>query len=520
MTGSNDVAARPTPATDCGVRPQGGALKVPFGLSLADGRMYGPLEVARGKACNCVCPGCQQPLLAKQPSTSGRVPHFAHAQGADCATGLETSVHLAAKQIIEQERALYVPALHPLLDIQDALGKSYRKEVLIAPAGRRALDKVWLEKAVSTVRPDVLATPVGASDRMAIEIAVTHFVDETKRKQFKQLRLPALEFDLSACRDLSWEALREALLMGSAPVRWVYHPQIADQLKAWTAELAPALHEARQQAAEMEALEREQWARKREAALRQDAAARARRLAEAQMLKQQRHQELVKATRFKRAAEAVKYARLASSFGREVVPDVLRATVAGGNSFGVQDPVLWQGVLFRKLVHGAVQAGHPVASKDYAVAYLGYRFEITPQFADAEKIAVWQYLSYLEEKGAFRKAYRQNFEVRAASLAAFELLQAFRQGQVSPERGLCWAPEEAWPTGVVAYGIKEAHAGYLLQEGALLRIAAIKPSQVRELPLQAVLDRFVGQGATEQVAKAQSQAMLEYWICAGFVVAT
>jgi len=54
----------------------------------------------------------------------------------------------------------------------------------------------------------------------------------------------------------------------------------------------------------------------------------------------------------------------------------------------------------------------------------------------------------------------------------------------------------------------------------LLRIAAIKPSQVRELPLQAVLDRFVGQGATEQVAKAQSQAMLEYWICAGFVVAT
>ena len=60
------------------------------------------------------------------------------------------------------------------------------------------LDKVWLEKAVSTMRPDVLATPVGTADRIAIEIAVTHFVEETKRKRFKQLRLPALEFDLSA----------------------------------------------------------------------------------------------------------------------------------------------------------------------------------------------------------------------------------------------------------------------------------------------------------------------------------
>ena len=180
--------------------------------------------------------------------------------------------------------------------------------------------------------------------------------------------------------------------------------------------------------------------------------------------------------------------------------------------------MLWQGVLFRKLIHGARQAGRPVASKDYAVAYLGYRFEIAPKFADAHKIAVWQYLSFLEEQGAFRKAYRQNFEVRVASLAAFELLQVYRQGQVSPARGLCWAPEETWPTGIVAYGIKEAHAGYLRQEGTLLRIAAIKPSQVRGLAIQALLDRFIGQDAPEQVAKAQSQAMLEYWICAGFVV--
>src|SRR5690606_16189950 len=98
-----------------------GNLRVPFGMSVHDGRMYGPLEVARGRACNCVCPGCREPLWAKLPVESNRIPHFAHAPGAECAVGLETSLHLAAKQIIEQERSHFVPALRATLDIKDAL---------------------------------------------------------------------------------------------------------------------------------------------------------------------------------------------------------------------------------------------------------------------------------------------------------------------------------------------------------------------------------------------------------------
>lgn len=494
----------------CAERQTGAVLKVPFGLSLVDGRMYGPLEVARGKACNCVCPGCQQPLLAKQPISSGRVAHFAHAQGADCAVGLETSVHLAAKQIIEQERALYFPALRPILDIRDALGNPYRKEELLASAGLRPLEDVRLEKAISTLRPDVLATPVGSLHRIAIEIAVTHFVDEAKRDQLKQLRLPALEYDLSACRDLSWDALRDALLKGSVPVRWVYHPQVSDQLKTWKDELAPKLLEAKRQAAEAARAERERLAREREAALAREAEARARRLAEARTLKQQRHQELVKATRFKHATEQVKHARLAKSFGRDEAPRVLRASVAGGKSFGVQDPVLWQGVLFRKLIHGAIQAGHRFVSKDYAVSCLGYRFEIQPQFAEAEKIAVYQYLCHLTEKGALRKGYRQNFEILVVSLEAFELLCAYREGQVGPGRGLQWADDTQWPPTELAHQVAAAHAGpgHTLLFG-WAQAAAIIPA-IRRTAIRDALAKYAVQ--------ASEQALLEYWISTGFIV--
>ena len=55
-------------------------LRVPFGL--AGGRLF---------ECDCVCPGCKRPVIAKQGS---KTPHVAHEPDEDCAYGLETAVHL------------------------------------------------------------------------------------------------------------------------------------------------------------------------------------------------------------------------------------------------------------------------------------------------------------------------------------------------------------------------------------------------------------------------------------------
>ena len=81
-------------------------LRVPFGLQ--GGRLYEPLQVPNGQACDCVCPGCHRPLIARQ---NAKTPHFAHAPGEDCAHALETAVHLAAKQIITDRRELRLPAV-------------------------------------------------------------------------------------------------------------------------------------------------------------------------------------------------------------------------------------------------------------------------------------------------------------------------------------------------------------------------------------------------------------------------
>jgi hypothetical protein len=76
-----------------------------FGLDHT-GQMRGVDEVEQGLACNCVCPGCGSPLIAKKGRV--RVHHFAH-QGASCTIGAESALHRMAKQIVADERRLVEP---------------------------------------------------------------------------------------------------------------------------------------------------------------------------------------------------------------------------------------------------------------------------------------------------------------------------------------------------------------------------------------------------------------------------
>lgn len=51
-------------------------LLIPFGLDRTTNAIIEPEDAARGRACNCICPGCHAPLLSRHPKEH-RV-HFAH----------------------------------------------------------------------------------------------------------------------------------------------------------------------------------------------------------------------------------------------------------------------------------------------------------------------------------------------------------------------------------------------------------------------------------------------------------
>ncbi len=52
-------------------------LLIPFGVDAVSGLIVEPEDAERGRACNCVCPGCDSPLLSRHPKDERRT-HFAH----------------------------------------------------------------------------------------------------------------------------------------------------------------------------------------------------------------------------------------------------------------------------------------------------------------------------------------------------------------------------------------------------------------------------------------------------------
>ena len=170
--------------------------QIPFGLR--DGRLVHVDEVERGLKCGCVCPDCEAPLIARHGAKN--IHHFAHANGASCEGAYETSLHLAAKEVLEEEKHIVLPAVTAKL-------QNNRAPVEFAPALDHPIDSIELEKKLGTTIPD--ATAIVAGNKLAIEIKVTHGVDDEKLSRIRQERVSTLEIDLSDLpRDLDKDLIR------------------------------------------------------------------------------------------------------------------------------------------------------------------------------------------------------------------------------------------------------------------------------------------------------------------------
>lgn len=386
---------------------------IPFALSESDQRVYEPRAVPLGKLCGCVCPGCRQPVYAKHCMSGKRAPHFAHAPSSDCASGFETALHLAAKQLIEARGVLAFPSLVVAINVLDAGGRAHKPSRELVAAGRRALTNVVLEQALGEIRPDVRVDAEGIG-AVLIEVAVTHFVDEHKLARIEQRGVAALEIDLSMLRDATFAALETALFDDPSHTTWLYHPQIAEIEIALRASIQAKLDAAETSAAylsysqsqiahvqrnyreaqqlldqEWETLRRKEAAeqkkfddaqRKVEAERRQvEAELEAKRKKEAEVAaRQQRQEALKKAAAFRARPEHHKKIILLNRLGLPELPGFLATEVRGALSFGVSDPLVWQTAFFGGLIHKQAAEGRGWIALKFARAWMSYRFRIPP----------------------------------------------------------------------------------------------------------------------------------------------
>jgi len=492
---------------------------IPFALSEADQRVYEPRAVPLGKRCGCVCPGCRQPVIAKHCMAGKRAPHFAHTSGSDCASGYETAVHLAAKQLIETRRVLMFPELTASIAVTDATAHIHKPSKQLAAAGRRDLTEVAVEEALGQIRPDVRveAIELGA---VLVEVAVTHFVDQVKLARIEALGFGAIEIDLSKVRDATFASLETALFDDPARTKWLYHPgvpaaeaellesiqgdlRVAEELAArWAAKRAADEEAERQKQAELQRAVQLADEERRKAEMERKRAADL-------ALRQRRHEELTKATAFKARPEDQKRQILERRLRVDALPTVLSAKVRGEMAFGVLDPLIWQTTLFGGLIHERAGQGQGWLKLDLAQKWMRYRFEIPPRIGRSADEAIGDYLLALAAAGAIVECNNDFYALAVADLSCFETLRAVRDMPSVHVPQLQWAAPDRWPSEMLVTTLTKAMVRNGPKAREWIRMAETLP-QLRDRPPLAICDwgSSIGGG---------SNAAMEFLVRTGFL---
>lgn len=341
-------------------------------------------QVPRGLACDCRCPGCGDPLLAKKGEVN--VQHFAHHSGAECATGAETALHLAAKQLVADSRWIRLPSLEVAVTRDDPECGRFDARKTFGSDEAWHFDEVSLEMTIGAVRPDA----VGFVDTTGhgIEIRVTHAVDADKQTYLKGLGLPFIEVNLAALtgQAVTFDTLVGEVLEAVDNKKWLFHPRRAE----WEAQLLAGFDE---------------WRRARLEALAEQAAER---LARATARAPSRDDVYrIANEKYRALPNSMKWSRLEYELGlkRDEFPNHLRVALREGADAVLADKDLWQGSLFAKFVLGALSGarqGKPIPSFQSLGAWLAQRFGARNGDVSAASQAAHQYLNYLEACGFLR----------------------------------------------------------------------------------------------------------------------
>lgn len=197
--------------------------KIPFGVK--SGVLVSVAEVDSGLSCGCVCPACGRALQARK---GHKVAHyFAHNpsdDSSDCETALETAIHLMAKQILSEAKAIFLPKLS-IRELQhDFDQKPHRLTEVVTEERGVTFDWIDVERQLDDIRPDLIGYVDGKP--LVIEIYVAHKCDREKVRKLRERGLFAIEVDLSKLRyTVTREELVKLLLSGGENKKWLSHPE-------------------------------------------------------------------------------------------------------------------------------------------------------------------------------------------------------------------------------------------------------------------------------------------------------
>jgi hypothetical protein len=214
----------------------------------SDGSIAAIEDVLRGLACDCVCFVCNMPMIARQGTVKKW--SFAHAANTQivCEWAAETALHYAMKEVIAEEKRMFVPQFDLKVERTTSYGEKVSKFVSV-PGRLVRLDSVKLEHTINPIRPDVVAT--SGDKRIFIEVVVSHGVDDRKRGHIRRIGASAVAINLrNHQRTVDREMLRQVLLQPRPGTTWVFHRREEEYRAALLADVETIVAEKEQRHAE------------------------------------------------------------------------------------------------------------------------------------------------------------------------------------------------------------------------------------------------------------------------------
>lgn len=177
-------------------------------------------DVESGLKCGCICPACGGVMVARKGNI--KIHHFAHKSKVVCEHGLETSLHLLAKQILKDVKTFMLPSIK-FGDCGSVVIEEQRSIKIV---------NVELEKYINDIKPDILMIDE-EGNKYCVEIYVTHTIDDEKLEKIRKLKLNTIEINLSdfAKKQIGSDFLREMLICETNKKEWKYHSKIEEKKK-------------------------------------------------------------------------------------------------------------------------------------------------------------------------------------------------------------------------------------------------------------------------------------------------
>ena len=219
---------------------------LPFAQRIDNGHFVDVHEVENGLKCNCICPSCQLPLIARQGEIKEW--HFAHATRKDkykntkedCEFSFIVSVRMMARQLISEGVVIRLP------EITIDAGKG---AIEISRTVTASQDVTLTDVKIDQVFMDATVDVVG---KIGDYTFVIYFEHEYRSLPSKLQKDPEDNKCGIICIKLEnnlflhgvghvgkqyKDVLRESLALGTLKIEWIYHPRIKSGIEKIKSEL-------------------------------------------------------------------------------------------------------------------------------------------------------------------------------------------------------------------------------------------------------------------------------------------